>query len=85
VTPCRIGAQRDPSAPPPVAVAGFLLRGSSIASPESDRECAAGAEDVRDYRFWANDHLVQVQVGIGAAAGPDLIAQLEQAVSSFDA
>ena len=45
---------------------------------------AAGAEDVRDYRFWANDHLVQVQVGIGAAAGPDVIAQLEQAVSSFD-
>jgi hypothetical protein len=51
----------------------------------SDGECAAGAEDVRDYRFWANDHLVQVQVGIGAAAGPNLIAQLEQAVSSFDA
>jgi hypothetical protein len=51
----------------------------------SDGECAAGAEDVRDYRFWANDHVVQVQVGIGAAAGPDLIAQLEQAVSSFDA
>ena len=50
----------------------------------SDGECAAGAEDVRDYRFWANDHLVQVQVGIGAAAGPDVIGQLEQAVSSFD-
>jgi hypothetical protein len=26
-----------------------------------------------------------VQVGIGAAAGPDVIAQLEQSVSSFDA
>ena len=31
-----------------------------------DRECAAGTADVRDYRFWATDHTVQVLVGIGA-------------------
>ena len=49
-----------------------------------DRECAAGTADVRDYRFWATDHTVQVLVGIGAEANDRLLRELEDVVSSFE-
>jgi hypothetical protein len=51
---------------------------------EGDRECAAGTADVRDYRFWATDHTVQVFVGIGADASDRLLSELEDVVSSFE-
>ena len=49
-----------------------------------DRECAAGTADVRDYRFWATDHTVQVLVGIGSDARERLLRELEDVVSSYE-
>jgi hypothetical protein len=49
-----------------------------------DRECAAGTGDVRDYRFWAVDHTVQVLVGIGPDASDRLLRELEDVVSSYE-
>ena len=49
-----------------------------------DRECAAGTGDVRDYRFWAEDHTVQVLVGIGPAASDRVLRELEDVVSSYE-
>jgi hypothetical protein len=49
-----------------------------------DRECAAGTGDVRDYRFWAEDHTVQVLVGIGPDASDRLLRELEDVVSSYE-